>query len=252
MIHYHGSPFGGKRSEVTQFFRNRFAFVSWLRDEDLPTIADVGRGFAIDNGAFTAWKSGEAVNWEQYIRYLREWSRHPRFQFAVIPDTIDGTEQDNRDLVKFWDKRAWHPWYIQGAAVWHLHESLGWLDQLVSGRRLVCLGSSGDYATPNTKAWINRMDEAMRVICDSDGRPRTKIHGLRMLAPSIVERFPFASADSTNVVQNANLMSRFGMYQCPTRSQRAEAIANCIEGTQSPATYIKHSLRQGEWLFELE
>ena len=251
MIHYHGTPFGGKRDDAAKFFRGRHGFVSWLRDEDLPTIADVGQGFAIDNGAYTSWKQGGAgIDLAGYRKFLVEWCRHPRFNFAVIPDTIDGSEQDNRDLVKWWDKNCWHPVRIHGAPVWHLHESLNWLSVLVSRWPIICIGSSGEWSTPGTDAWKERMNEAMLIICDKDGRPRTRIHGLRMLSRDIVSLYPFWSADSTNVVQNANNLARFGTYKPSTRVQRAEQIAGTIEAVQSPATYRKHEHIQAE-LFAL-
>jgi hypothetical protein len=250
MIHFHGTPLGGQRDQVTKFFTGRYGFVSWLRPEDLPTIADVGRGFAIDNGAFTAWKQGQEIKWQEYLDFCKLWCRHPRFHFAVIPDTIDGTEKDNRDLVAWWDKKAYHPMRVNAAPVWHLHESLDWLKYLVDHYRLICLGSSGEWSNPGEGSWFHRMNEAMQVICDEEGRPKTRIHGMRMLSREIVPYFPFWSADSTNVAQNANSMGRFGTYTPATRAQRAEAIASTIESVQSPAVYRPYEHVQNE-LFRL-
>jgi hypothetical protein len=79
------------------------------------------------------------------------------------------------------------------------------------------------------------MAEAMDVICDRDGRPVCKIHGLRMLNPDIFTRFPFASVDSTNIGQNIGIDSAWrGTYPPATKESRAMVMRERIEKDQSP------------------
>jgi hypothetical protein len=73
----------------------------------------------------------------------------------------------------------------------------------------------------------------MTVLCDAEGRPRCKLHGLRMLNPEIFTQLPLSSADSTNAAQNKDLLNRYGMYPPPTSSQRAAVIADRIEAHNS-------------------
>lgn len=61
MIHYHGTPAGGTRDDAARFLRGRHALVPWVRDEDIGTVAEVCQSFMLDNGAFSAWKSGEPI-----------------------------------------------------------------------------------------------------------------------------------------------------------------------------------------------
>lgn len=236
MIHYHGTPVGGTREQVARFLNGRHAFVSYARPEDLPVAAEVCESFAIDNGAFTSWKSGATFNPEAYTKWVvDEWSRHPALDFAVIPDVIDGTEEENDALI-----REWPRWKAEGSPVWHLHESLDRLHRLTmkgNGWKAVCIGSSGRWSQPGTDAWWHRIREAMSFICDENGRPPCRLHGLRMLNPGIFTRIPLASADSTNAVRNANLVKRFGIYCPPTHAQRLEVIASRIEAFQSPAVW---------------
>lgn len=235
MRHYHGTPLGGTRDGVARFFRRRFAFVPFGRMEDLGCVAEVAIGFAFDNGAFSAWKGGSQPNWSEYFKLCLDWAQHPRFDFAVIPDIIDGTEADNRAMMTKWYQAT--KLRVRAASVWHLHESLDYLRYLLDHSEIVCLGSSGAWTTPGTPAWRRRMDEAMRVICDDAGRPRKPIHGLRMLNTEIIRTYPFTSADSTNVAQNMSLVGRFGTYKSSSSWQRAEQIAHCIEAVNSPAVY---------------
>ena len=180
MIHYHGTPLGGKRSELVSFFRGRSALVPFPRPEDLPIVADVCRSFAFDNGAFTAWKSGEPLVVEGYVRWCEEWHRHPGFDWAIIPDVVDGSESDNDRMIRDW------PQHIAGVPVWHMHETLDRLDLLCRDFARVAIGSSGAWPTPGRRGWWDRMIDAMGVACDENGRPRCKLHGLRMLSTEIL------------------------------------------------------------------
>ena len=227
MIVYHGTPFGGDRAGVTRFLNGRHALIPFPRKEDCATAFAVCQTVVFDNGAFSAWKQGQPVaDWSGYYEWCEEWHRHPAFCWAIIPDVIDGSEDDNDALLDEW------PGHIDGVPVWHLHESFERLDRLCQWPRL-CIGSSGEYSQPGAKRWMARMRDAMEVICDEHGRPRTRLHGLRMACNEYTGRFPFASVDSTNVAQNASLIPRFGTYAAPQRWQRAEAIAHRMEALET-------------------
>lgn len=196
MIHYHGTPMGGKREDVSRFLRKRHALISFFRTEDLGTAAMVCQSFCIDNGAFSAWRQGHTVrNWLTYYAFLEGIYRHPGFDFAIVPDVIDGSEEENDALLAEW------PSYIEGAPVWHMHESLGRLERLARGWTRICIGSSGEFSRVGSWRWWERMNQAMEVVT-TDGYPICKLHGLRMLDVRVFSRLPLSSADSTNAARN--------------------------------------------------
>lgn len=233
MIHYHGTPCGATRKDVVQFLSGRHALISFVRPEDINAAAVVCQSFILDNGAFSAWKKNKPITcWREYYDWVLAWRKHPAFDFAIIPDVIAGTERQNDDLILEWS-RTMHRGAEYGAPVWHLHESIERLKRLSDNWRVVCLGSSGEFAQPKTKPWWGRIRDAISAICDQHGRPQCKLHGLRMLDPAIFSRLPLASADSTNAVRNSSSFRRFGMYCPPTAAQRMEVIASRIESRQS-------------------
>lgn len=232
MIHYHGTPVSGTLTDKARFLAGRHALVPFPRQDDLGIVAEVCQSFVFDNGAFSVWKKGGQLNIEGYLRWVDCWYRHPGFEWALVPDVIDGDEDANDKLLEQW------PAHLPGVPVWHLHESLDRLQRLATDWRTVALGSSGQWATPGTAAWWKRTGEAMGAICDSHGRPRCRLHGLRMLDPRIFSRLPFASADSTNAAVNAGSVSRFGIYTPPTAGQRAEVIASRIESHNSASIWL--------------
>lgn len=232
MIHYHGTPCGATREDVARFLKNRHALISFFRPEDIGTAAEVCQSFCIDNGAFSAWKQNKTIDWNEYYKFVEKWYFHPAFDWAIIPDVIDGTESDNDKLIQEWPYGT-----TVGVPVWHMHESLNRLRYLTTRWPRVAIGSSGEYATVGNDNWWRRMSEAMNEVC-WDGKPRCKLHGLRMLDPAVFTALPLASADSTNAVRNSSSYSRFGMYTPPNASTRMAIIAERIEAHQSAALWI--------------
>lgn len=226
MIHYHGSPLTPEHA-AAQVYAGRHAMVSFAHPAQLPLIADVCQSFALDNGAFSAWRSGKPVSdWEPFYKWVDEWRRHPGFDWYLIPDVIDGDEDANDELIATASPN-------DGVPVWHLHESLDRLEKLAFHWPRVAFGSSGEYATVGSPQWWHRMAEAMDVVCDG-GRPCVKLHGLRMLSPRIFTRFPFASADSTNVARNTGLDGKWrGTYAPTSPAIRGIVLASRVEAMQS-------------------
>jgi hypothetical protein len=60
----------------------------------------------------------------------------------------------------------------------------------------------------------------METVCDPAGRPKTKLHGLHMLSPHIVEHVPLSSADSAYVSRKVGLANWGGCYKAASRESR--------------------------------
>lgn len=248
MIPYHGLPITPATVAVVAVSGGH-AFVCWVHAEQLTVALEVCQSFAVDNGAFIAWRKGEPItDWAGYYAWVRDLCRCPSFDFAVIPDVIDGDEAANDDLIDQWLAEGF-PLHI-GAPVWHMHESLDRLRRLASKFPRICIGSSGEYATVGSHGWFIRMAEAMDVLCDEEGRPLCKIHGLRMLDPRIFTLFPFASADSTNIGRNVGIDKKWhGTYPPPTKEAKALVIRQRVEINQSPMTWKRPPIQIGLDLF---
>ena len=195
MIHYHGGPITPV-DVAEKVYRAGHAFISFYDQRDIELAAELCQSFAVDNGAFSAWKQGAVIDWLEYYKWVDHWHNHPGFDFAVIPDVIDGTEEENDDLLKEWPEHLY-----KKAPVWHVHESIDRLERLAYNYGRVCIGSSGEFSQVGTPQWWDRMWQAMEAIC-VNGHPITRLHGLRMLNHRVFSRLPMASADSTNVARN--------------------------------------------------
>lgn len=233
MIHYHGLPITPETAAV-RVLAGGHGFVSFAESRNLALAAEVCQSFAVDNGAFAAWKAGKPVtDWAPYYDWARDCRLIPSCDFAVIPDVIDGSEAENDALVDEWPLPRWF-----GAPVWHMHESLHRLERLASAWPRVCIGSSGGFAEVGVAGWWGRMAQAMKVVCDPAGRPLVRLHGLRMLDPDVFTRLPLTSADSTNVARNIGIDAAWrGTYQPPTKEARADVLRARIESQNAPARW---------------
>lgn len=242
MIHYHGLPITPSTVAVKAIEAGH-GFISFAHCEQLSTALEVCQTFAIDNGAFSAWRSGNPItDWTEFYDWALQLKKVPSCDFAVIPDVIDGTEQDNDALLLDCPLPNWF-----GAPVWHMHESLERLERLASTYVRVCLGSSGEYAIVGNQKWWDRISKAMSVICDADGYPLCKLHGLRMLNPKVFTRIPFSSADSTNIGRSVGIDSKWknGNYLPPTKEMRAAVMRSRIEAYNAPTTWKFQQIQQG-------
>lgn len=233
MIHYHGLPIN-PQTAAARVVQGGHAFVSFSDTFPLGLAVECCQSFAIDNGAFSAWKTGRPVrDWSAFYAWAADCQRIPSCDFAVIPDVIDGDEAANDALLNEWPLGK-----TFGAPVWHMHESLDRLARLVTEWPRVCLGSSGEYSMPGTPTWWQRMSLAMLVACDQLGRPLARLHGLRMLNPKVFGRLPLASADSTNIARNIGIDGAWrGTYPPPTKEARAAVMRERIESNPTPATW---------------
>ena len=243
MIHYHGTPISGNGIDAGRFLAGRHAFVSFAAPSQIEIVADLCQSFALDNGAFSAWRSGQAFDFRGYQSWAREWLAHPACDWCIIPDVIDGDEAENDRLIDEWNIKP-----DVSVPVWHLHESLGRLNRLCLGWPRVALGSSGEWSNPGSRDWWSRINEAFAYITRATGQLPCKLHGLRMLDPDIFTRLPFASADSTNVARNCGIDSKWKHANSPhSRHLRAEIIADRIESYQSSREWSPVEIESEEY-----
>ncbi len=233
MIHYHGLPIT-PATAAHKAIDSGHAFVSFAHQDQLQLAATVCQTFAIDNGAFSAWKSGNPItDWSAFYGWAAKCQKFPSCDFAVMPDIIDGSGADNDALLAEWPLPRWF-----GAPVWHMHECLSRLERLAADYHRVCIGSSAEFSSIGTTAWWGRIASAMHVVCDSDGAPLVRLHGLRMLDVRIFTRIPLSSADSTNIGRNVGIDQAWrGNYMPPNKEVRAAVMRSRIESQNAPATW---------------
>jgi len=214
MIKYYGTPLTPNRI-FDDALLDKNTLIPFPRPDNLNRAMDVCNYIIIDNGAFTLWRKGGKIDWNEYYEFLQPIKE--RIKFYFIPDVIDGTEEENDHLITDYFLRD----ETKGIPIWHVNESFDRLERLMRSFDYVAIGSAGEYAQLGTHKWHMRMNDIMSVMCDKDGYPKVKIHMLRCLDPKIFTRYPFHSGDSTSLAQNhkrdgwRNITDRIERYNSP-------------------------------------
>ncbi len=218
MIHYHGTPI----SPVSELLKmkGRHFCVSFADPRDADRCQQIGQSVLFDNGAFSVFTRGHAYDPSKYYTWLEPRLAHPHR--AICPDVIDGTEDDQRRLLKNWP-------FPPGLSlpVWHLGLSLDYLRELADLWPAIAFGSSAKYWKIGGDAWERRIDEAFDTL-SRRRRYMPWIHMLRGLAVASGGRWPFASADSVNIGRNFKDQSR-----CP------EKMAHELDAIQPKNTFFR-------------
>ena len=189
MIHYHGTPISPMKAIETM--GGKHFCVSYARPDDLKRCLQIGQSLMLDNGAFSAKTRGLPFDRDGFYGWVEPLLVHPHW--GVVPDVIDGSEDEQRQMVKSWPFRK-----EMGIPVWHLGLSISYLIELCDAWGRVCFGSAGEFWQIGTSKWCHRMDEAFNALVNTYGRQIPWVHGMRMLGQSSGP-WPLASADSTNV-----------------------------------------------------
>lgn len=192
MLKFHGTPITPKHQLARMVGRN--FCVPFFRPDNLVVCLRIGQSVMLDNSAFSAKTRGEVLDIDGFYRWVEPVLAHPHW--AVVPDVIDGSVEQQREMVATWPFRREF-----GMPVWHLGLPIEYLIELCDDWGRVCFGSAGAYWQIGTPAWCGRMDEAFNALVRAFGAQLPWVHGLRMLGQA-EGPWPLASADSTNVAQN--------------------------------------------------
>lgn len=222
MLHYHGTPISP--ASVIGRLAGRSFCVSYASPQDVVNAHRLGQSVMLDNGAFSVWRRGILPDWPGYYEWCERWLAFPT-TWAVIPDTITGSVEDNDALIAEW------PFGERGAPVWHMHEPIDRLLKLADRWPRVCVGSSGDFTVVGDSHWRRRMDNAFNTLCGSGPVP-VWLHMLRGMTLAGSE-YPFASVDSTDVGRNHNrngndaleMALRWDGRQCPATWAEREQLS---------------------------
>ena len=214
-LHYHGTPITPHSAIVE--LRGKCFCVSFAAPQQIEVCHQIGQSVLLDNGAFSAWKRGIELDWNEYFKWCDPWLDYPT-TYAIIPDSIEGGVKVNDKLIKQW------PHGDKGWPVWHLHEPIERINELLDKFPKIAFGSSAEYKDVGSSLWRQRIDDAFDFLAQRSRR-LPWVHMLRGMSV-VGKQWPFASVDSTDVGRNHNRRSNPGemakdwdSMQCPGRWQ---------------------------------
>ena len=155
-------------------------------------------GIFMDSGAFSAFTKKTAVNLNEYIDFLH--SCKDKLDVYCCLDVIGNVEATWKNFEEM--KRAG----LDPLPVYHSGEDEKYLRRCLEYDYFCLGGMAKDSAA---KLRVPFLDKAFTIICDKNGIPKSKVHGLGMTSFELMRRYPFYSVDSTSWALSAGMGSVF-------------------------------------------
>lgn len=179
----------------------------------------------IDSGAFTSWTKGISVDVDSYIDYIN--NLDDKITICAQVDCIPGTfgrvrtqKEIEESPIKSWENYLYMKDKLKSRdkliPIFHQEESFEHLKKMLEYRHsdgtpiaYIGISPSNDRSQSDKEDFIARSF----YIIKHSSNPNVKTHAFGMTNLSILERYPYTSADSTSWKMSAafgNIMTRFG------------------------------------------
>lgn len=174
----------------------------------------------VDSGAFTAWTKGIKINVDEYIKWLNTNKQY--IYLAGQVDCIPGTPsipptqlQVNHAAKETYDNY----WYMRNRLdnpdmllyTFHLGEPFYFLEKILAHPEIKYIAFGG-MVGKSIEAKENFLQRCFEIIKKSKN-PNIKVHAFGVTSPSILEKFPFTSGDSTGWIMvgaSGQIYSKYG------------------------------------------
>jgi hypothetical protein len=196
MLHYHGLPITPRIILEEAMCPNNFV-ISMADDRDSKWAIRNAQSILWDSGAWSAYSRGHQIDWNEYYKWLENKMFHPHF--AIAPDIINGTVEEQKKLLCGWPYKKEH-----SAVVYHFGEPLDRLRELMQIWPKIAIGGSVGIYNPGTEAFASSLDAIFECVAKSGCA--TWFHALRFHDEASRGHWGIASADSANWARNHNSM----------------------------------------------
>lgn len=187
----------------------------------------------IDSGAYSAWSKGKPINVDDYIKFINE--NIDKFTLFASVDNIPGelrrtpTLQEKKDSpVLSWENYLYMREQVKDKdkllPVFHIGEDFKHLQNMLEvkldGKHIPYIGLGGTVGLVSTVK-ENWYKQCFKIIQQSSN-PNVKVHGFGMTILSILENYPFESADSTSWLMpaiNGEIQTKYGRICMTPRLQ---------------------------------
>ena len=198
---------------------------------------DVKGKLIVDSGAFTAWTKGVEIDVDEYITWLNKYKDH--IYLAGQVDTIPGKPGNGKanraptliEVKEAAQKTYDNYWYMRERLdnpdmllyTFHVGEPFEFLEKVLEHPNIsyIALGGMVGKNVPTKENFIQRCFEIIR----NSKNPEVKVHAFGITTPNILEKFPFASGDSTGWIMvgaSGQIYSKYGQLDLSKMNRHTE------------------------------
>ena len=157
----------------------------------------------LDSGAFSAWRLGDAIDLDAYIKYIKR-NGHLFYSYVsldVIPGANGRMDRSTESISRSAEASRRNHQIMRDAGlspipVFHQGEEWRWLERMIDDGEPY-IGVS-PYLRSNIGDLIKWLDQCFTRLTDSRGRPVAKTHGFGATGHTVITRYPWHTVDSTS------------------------------------------------------
>lgn len=202
-----------------------------------------GIEYILDSGAYSSYKIGAEIDIDEYCKFITE--HEDIVDWYIVLDVI-GSDVKSYENLKYMESKGLHP-----IPVFHQGDDFKYLEEFTNGDyEFICL-SPLNYSAKggNMVTWLDKCYG--EYICDKEGNPKLKVHGLGLTTPIMMARYPWYSVDSTSWKLSAGFGSIFiprkknGKYDfidCATLTVSVENISDYNKLSRGEREYVNEYL----------
>ena len=202
IAYFAGVPGGGtsglcqRERELNSFWNKRLWSYHWIIKDNGIMVKTNKVELFLDSGAFSAWSQKIEINIQDYITFIKE--HEDVIDVYANLDVIGSAEKTWKNQQTM-EKAGLNP-----IPVFHFGEDEEmYLKPLITKYNRIGIG--GMVKSGDLKSFLDRI--FARYICDSDGIPKTKVHGFGLTSLNLMLRYPWYSVDSTSWVVTGRMGS---------------------------------------------
>lgn len=154
--------------------------------------------YILDSGAFSAYTKGVTIDIDAYCDFIKE---HEDFIDHYIVLDVIGCAEKSLENQKYMENRGLKP-----LPVFHQGDNWSYLEHYIKNYEYVCISPlSYSAGGESMVTWLDKVFS--EYICDKDGYPKVKTHGLGLTTVNMLIRYPWYSVDSAS----GKLQAAFGL-----------------------------------------
>ena len=164
----------------------------YLSEEKIEMFLKHSTYFFLDSGAFSAFTKNKKIDIDKYIKFIHKYKDRLSV-YSVLDDILDykKTEENQR----YMESKGLSP-----NPCYHYGEPLEILEKMVDEYEYISIGGMVPISTKNLYPFL---DQCFDIICDTNGKPKVKVHGFGMTIIDLMKRYPWYSVDSTSAIMYA-------------------------------------------------
>lgn len=160
--------------------------------------------FMLDSGAYSAYTKGVTIDIDDYCDFIVK--HKDVIDHYIVLDVI-GDAEKTLEAQKYMESKGLMP-----LPAFHQGSDFKYLDYYVENYDYICISPSPLAYSAGGSKMVNWLDKCFADhVCDENGYPKCKVHGLGLTTVSMLLRYPWYSVDSAAWV----LVSSFGGILVP-------------------------------------